>query len=173
MIIKKTIPLLNKRDIIDEIVSNCITVEKNGLKKVDYFFKELLTFVEIISHYTDIDNSKLYMKNTDENNLEYYVVNIEESVKLYDEMVESGEYNKVLEQIDNIIDNINKEIEQEINLSNSVESILTNFFTLVSNKLPSVEDYEKIVQGSANELNSMDKKKLAIVNKIKDFDKKK
>ena len=119
-ITNKYLTLAAKKQIVDQILLNCVTISEDGLKYVDFINKTIAYYFSLISFYTDI--------NLDEHDL--------------DNLIRDG----VVDQIQNEIPSselstltqfIDATIEQEVSTYNNLSAVLNRTLTTLVDKMPS------------------------------------
>lgn len=119
-ITNKYLTLAAKKQIVDQILLNSVTISEDGLKYVDFINKTIAYYFSLISFYTDI--------NLDEHDL--------------DNLIRDG----VVDQIQNEIPSselstltqfIDATIEQEVSTYNNLSAVLNRTLTTLVDKMPS------------------------------------
>lgn len=135
----KYVPLMSQQIMIENIKSICLK-EDNNLKKIDYMFKDLFTLLYVSVNYTDLEFDNLY---DDEYNINFNI-----ALDIYDYFKELKIDKYIYNQSDcqDFIRLLDKEIEQEINIKNSVSFVLAEVLNNIVNKLPSENTINSIMK---------------------------
>lgn len=151
MEIKKYLPIAEKKLLIDTIVTHSLTENENGLKMINYIQKDVAQVIMIIRMYTDME------------------VNLDN----YDELVESGKFNEIVSSIvtsdiDFVIKTVDKILEQEVKINNSIEGIISSNLTKLISKIPNEKQINKFIPKL---MKSLEKISPEIVDTIKNISK--
>ena len=147
--IKKYIPFIEKKILVEDIIDGCLETNENGLLVVNNFMKKMVLDLKVVIAYTDIEFG-------------------EEIVNDYDFMVENKIIDKIIESIDDseldfIESMVNKEIDQKIRIENSIEGILANKLDKLIDKLPTDKQIKSLSKSLVKDINKMDWDKLPML----------
>jgi len=143
------VSLVSKKNMVDNIVKICLNRDENNFLKIDYIIKNLFESLYILVNYTNIEFEGLYDA---ENNIDS-VLAIEfydfcKQNKIIDYVLKNSECNEFITLLEN-------EISQEIELNNSVASILSKTLNSISLKLPAQGELGSIMKELPNILSSL------------------
>ncbi|HEY8888948.1 MAG TPA: hypothetical protein VIM70_01640 [Clostridium sp.] len=133
------VPISSQQNIIDNIILISLSKDESGFIKIDYTLKTLFTSLYILANFTDIEFEGL----TDlENNIDSAL-----AVEFYDFCKEHGVIECVRINCDysDFTQTLESEIAQEIELSNSVASILSQVLNKIALKLPAQGELGEIM----------------------------
>jgi len=146
----KYVNLVDQRRIINEIKSACLIVDDNSkLTKIDFVLKDLFTLLYITMNYTNIEIKELLF--IDENINTRFALEIYDLLRKYniDEFIYSESNCK------HLLEMLEKEIEQEINIYNSVALVIKNILNDIISKLPSEDNIKVLMSEIPTLMNSM------------------
>lgn len=147
----KYVPLVSQKTMMNNIKGICF-IKDNDLLRVDYTMKHLFEVLDILSNYTDIVFEGLY---TEDKN-----INSELAIEIYDYCKEYKIYEYVLENSDcnEFLSTLNNEIEQELQINNSVANVLNQVLNKLVNKIPSQEGLGNMMSEIPNVLSNLNVK---------------
>lgn len=148
MITKKYQPIAVKREIVQSIVNNSVKIE-DGIKYIDYVSKFLALHLALLSFYTDV--------NFDETDM--------------DTLIETGELDKIISEIPSsekifIIENVEFELRQEIEIYNSLSSVLNRQLTNLISKIPDEKSMQKIIKNLPKAFDKISPENLELIKNI-------
>ena len=158
IIMTQYIPFNYKQIMVDDIKKSCLITDENGITKIDFGLKILVTEYLIVLQYTNI--------NLPETNY----------VDTYDQLKENGIVSKVLELIpleefNMLIDMVNDEVDQEIKLANQLEIIISRFVNELLNKIPETKNIDKWVKQFVNTIKNFDGEKYKKLQELMNYSK--
>jgi hypothetical protein len=144
----KHIGLATQKVVIDNIKLFSISSEANGMKRVDYILKELITLLSIIINATDIECENLYKEDE--------TMDIEVALDIYDFLNEHDIDSFIYGNYDlyRFFEVLESEFEQEIKLSTTIEGVIATSLSKLIDKIPDDKDLAKMVK----QLNKIDTK---------------
>ena len=150
------VPIMSQKLMIDNIKSICLKEDNNSLLNIDYVFKNLFTLLYVSVNFTNIEFDELYD--------EEYNINTELAFEIYD-LFKKNKLDKFIFNQDDckdFVEILENEIEQEINIRNSVSSVLSQVLNSVASKLPSENSVNSLIgdlPALLNSFNQQTKKK--------------
>ena len=150
--VKSIASFMDKRLIVDTVVSGVLETDENGMMYCDFMIKELLTKLKIANVYGGIEF---------EDNV----------VEEYDYICENGVLDFILKDITFgeltlLNDVIDKEIEQKIKLNNSIEGIVNSNLQKLIDKLPNSKELDKLMKTASKELQKFDPQKYSQIQEM-------
>ncbi len=154
--IKKYLPLLHKKVLVNQICDDVIFYDENGMAYVDYIQKQISTYLVVLLNYCDLQ--------MDEG------MPVENIISILDSLIELGWYKRI-EQIigDDVYEFyciIDEEIESIKERSNTVEAIIARGVNTLINKLPDDKQIKSIIKVVSKELNKFDPEKLTQIKEM-------
>lgn len=152
--IKKYIPFVEKQVLVQRVVDLCLDFDQDtNMVKVNFFNKKLSIDSQIILMYTDLEFAE------------------EDFIKQYDFLVENNYFDYIFSQInsselDMIYEAVEHEIEQAIQLNNSIEGILAKGINKIVEKLPNEKSIKKILNDIPKSVNKIKPENLEILKGI-------
>jgi hypothetical protein len=150
--IKNYLPFVHKQIMINNILKACLQTDENSIMTCDNFAKKMAKDMQYVVNFTNLEFSDDFMEE-----YEYLVSN--KLIKNITAYIDSDE----LIFIDNILD---KEIEQRININNSLSNIIAINLNKVIDKIPTTKDLQKLIKTTKKELNTFDWNKIPELQKI-------
>lgn len=150
--IKRYIPFIEKKILVEDIIDGCLEFNENGLLIVNNFMKKMLLDLKVVIAYTDIGFS-------------------EDVVNDYDFMVE----NKIIDKIKEFIEDseldfieimVNKEIDQKIRIENDLSSIVASKLEKLINSIPDEKSIKKLMTEAKKQINGIKPQNLEILKGI-------
>ncbi|HCW05000.1 MAG TPA: hypothetical protein DGK91_11055 [Clostridium sp.] len=158
--VKKRISTAAMSLLVKDVVDNCLKINDDGLLECDYVMRKLSTDIWVMFYFAGLEfPGKDNMKN-------------------YDWLVENGIVDMVYDQIDKkymdmILEIIDREINQRIALTNSVEAsvakvvmVLEKGIDAVIKKLPSKTQISNLIKESSKEVKNFDPNKLQVLSEL-------
>lgn len=151
---KKFIGVVDKLSYIDDVVDSAIKTDDNGISKVDFMWKEIMSDLLMIKYYTSL-------KLDDEDTV----------IEQYDFLLSKGIIDCVKGRLEKNSDYgsvqsiINKTLEQEISTLNSIEGLVANGIYNLIDKIPSEEKMMEIIKS----FEGFDINKLGKLKELFDF----
>jgi len=135
------VPLASQQNIVDNIIAICLNKDENGFIKVDFTLKSLFKSLYLLANYTDIEFEDLYDA---ENNIDSVL-----AIEFYDfckehKIIEFVELKCDLDDFNHILED---KIKQEIEINNSVASILSQVLNKIALKLPAQGELGELMKG--------------------------
>lgn len=164
--IKPYISITIKQILIDSIIKSSTDYDdKTGLTKINYCNLELFKNIYILQAYTNL------------------LLDNENIINEYDYLEQNGIMNLIYECINEdelfMIDKIlNKQIEQDLKLSNSIEGIISNNLNLFQSKLddvinmiPTIDEksIDSWMQLASKTISNFDPRKMKMIKNMMDF----
>ena len=148
----KYVSLSAQENMVDNIKKICIH-QSNGFSKIDYTLKSLFEVLSIIVNYTDMEIEHLY---DDVENIDSAI-----AIEVYDFCKEYKIYEYVLKNInsEDFFTILNNEIDQEVEINNSVAFIISNALNTIMSKIPSEADMGLLISQVPSMLESFSKPK--------------
>jgi len=142
------VPLMSQKIIIDNIKSICLKEDNNGILSIDYVFKNLFTLLYVSVNFTNIEFEELYD--------EEYNLNSNFAFEIYDLFKEYKIDKFIFNQDDckDFVEILENDITQEINIKNSVSSVLSQVLNSIAGKLPSENSVNSLIGDLPALLNS-------------------
>lgn len=171
--IKNYVPLINKIDLIDDLKDNVIEEVDESIFTINHIKKIILVDGFLIKNCTNIElDEEDLISQYDYLESKGIINKIHESIdkasfdKLIDQCLEQelSVRNKEV-QFELFKDFTDRKIEQEVLLSNTIESIITDTFNKIIEKMPSQETMTKISES----VKDLDPSKFGIIKKLFDF----
>jgi hypothetical protein len=158
IIMTQYIPFSYKQIMVDDIKKSCLITDENGITKIDFGLKILVTEYLIVLQYTNINLPEINYVDT------------------YDQLKENGIVSKVLELIpleefNMLIDMINDEIDQEVKLANQLEVIVSKFLGDLLSKIPETKNIDKWVKQFVNTIKNFDGEKYKKLQELMNYSK--
>lgn len=149
--VKQYLPLAAKQILINKILEIC-KKEENGTSKIDFTLKEFAYEFSLVNQYSNLD------------------CQLDNIIKFYDELKENGIIDLIIKQIPvdeiNFIDYVlEREIEQILNLDNSIEIIVGKALNKLIEKLPDEKGMNKLIKDLPKQINKIDPSKLQYITK--------
>ncbi len=153
--IKPYIPFIEKKMLVEAILDGCIQIDGNGVYTCDYFMKKLLFDMKVIISYTNIDFSE------------------DTAVEEYDFLVENKILEYVIKKIDNeelhhIYEFLYDELQQKIEIGNSLANIVAIGITKLIDKFPNDKQIKSLSKSLVKDLNNFDWSKIPMLKQIYD-----
>lgn len=154
----KYIGLATQNAIIDNIKSFSVSEENNGMKRINYILKELMTVLSIITNATNIVIEDIY--NEDE------TMNIEKALEVYNFLKEHEIYSYILinGKFTDFLLMLENEFEMELNLSNTLQGVIATSLSKLINRLPSEEGMKDIIEKLPNIINNANPETLQFIS---------
>jgi hypothetical protein len=151
--VKGNAPIFEKIAFVDNLKADVIEVDERGMSKIKHFRKVMLVDTFLIKHYTTIEFD-------DEVDV----------LEQYDFLMSKGIMTKIHQGIKSkceveymaFMDIIDKELEQEIHSTNSLEGVIASGIQSLIEKIPEEETLLELVK-------SIDPSKLKTLKKLFDF----
>lgn len=156
--IERSISLALKQALIagssdQNLLSDCI-LDHDGVKKVDFFSKEILLATTLIKYYTNIDLSE------DEGT---------EEVSMVDMILDSGLADFIVEQCSDakkFVDLFEKCVQQEIEIENSPGVMLNRNIARLIEKIPNEKVMKKLVSDLPKMINKIEPDRLDLLRGV-------
>lgn len=154
------VTLASQKSMVDSIKGICIKQEY-GFSKIDYAIKNLFELLHVVANFTNIELENLY---NDNDNIDSTI-----AIDIYDFCKENKIYDFILKNInaDDFFTLLENEIRQEIEVSNSVASVLNQALNGITSKIPSAEGIGEIMKDMPNILAGLNKPKATTPRKKK------
>jgi hypothetical protein len=124
------VPVLEQNNLIEKIKQIAISTDINGIMKVDYMMRDVVTLILIVSNFTDIDISNEIL-NADGD------IDVSKMLSIYDFLKESkiDEFLVNALYCEDFITSAYRALEQEVRIGNSLENVfavqLTKFTEMI------------------------------------------
>ncbi len=154
--IKTYLPLLNKKILVDNICTDLIEYDENGLAFVNEIQKVISTAISILINYCDVE-----ILEED---------NMGDVIEVLDLLFETGDYYKIEELIGNDLDELLLAIDVEIEniklRNNSLESIVAKGLNKIIEKLPNDKQLKSLSKSVIKDINKLDWDKLPMLKEM-------
>jgi hypothetical protein len=150
--VKPFVSFIDKKILCDQIIDNCLFIDENNMVRCDFFMKYLLTNMKIVVLFTDLEFEEEYLQEYDflnENKLIDYILS----------QIDDCELNFINEMI-------NKEIEQKMQIGNSIESIIASRLDKLIDKLPTDKQLKSLSKSLVKDLNKLDWNQLPLLKEM-------
>jgi len=158
---KSYISFAEKTLICNNIIEASLEKNDDDILTCNYFHKKLMTDISIITHYTDIEMSDKFLQD-------------------YDTLCKYDIINIVLDNINKndkefILQMVDKSIEQQIKISNSLESVIAKTLNNLISKIPDEKSLNKMMANMSKNLNKIKPENLNMMkelfsqNKVQNF----
>ena len=163
--IKKYLPIVYKRVLVDNIIASAKDYTDNGMVKIDYINLEIFRLVHLIEAYTNY----AFASDTMIEEVDYIMEN-----KIFD-LIREEIGNK---ELFNVYDSLNMESEQMMKIDNSIESVINNHLYLFQDKIDllitKIPDFKedtvnKWVKSLSKTLKNIDPKQFSMVSDLANF----
>ena len=151
--IKLYLSTIEKRIIVDNIINGCIEIDENSIMKVNFFNKKLISDISLITNYTNLIFS-------DDNSIEDY--DFLSQYKILNHIIKHIDSDE-LDFIEYMVEN---ELEQQIKIGNSLESVIAKGLNKLIEKIPDEKSMNKLINNIPKVLNKVNPENLNI---LKDF----
>lgn len=164
--IVKYLPIMEKMAMIEGFknesidsqgIIECCLENKNDFIKINHFYKEIALVISVIKWYTDIE----------------FDVD-EQDWKIYDYLIKNDIWDHIKSQIPekeytSIINYLDKALEQELMINNSVPGVLSKALYKLISKAPTVEEMKKIGKSLIKDINKLNWNNIPTIKKLYDF----
>ena len=151
--IKSYLSTIEKKIIVDNIINGCIEMDENSIMKVNFFNKKLISDISLITNYTNLIFS-------DDNSIDDY--DFLSQYKILNHIIEHIDSDE-LDFIEYMVEN---ELEQQIKIGNSLESVIAKGLNKLIEKIPDEKSMNKLINNIPKVLNKVNPENLNI---LKDF----
>ncbi|MFA5248819.1 MAG: hypothetical protein WC415_06450 [Patescibacteria group bacterium] len=151
--INSYIPFIIKKNMIDNILDICISIDVDGFKRVDPATKIMATEFSICNQATNIDLSE------------------EVSLTAYDELKKSGAIKYIMNNIDvdeiSFIKNcIDEKIKEIYIVDNSFQGVVSKTLNKLIEKIPDSKEINKLIPKIGKELSKISPETLELLKNI-------
>ena len=151
--IKSYLSTIEKKIIVDNIINGCIEMDENSIMKVNFFNKKLISDISLVTNYTNL------------------IFSDDNSIEDYDFLSQYKILNHIIKHIDSdeldfIYNMVEDELEQQIKIGNSLESVIVNGLNKLIDKIPDEKSMNKLINNIPKVLNKVNPENLNI---LKDF----
>jgi len=148
--VKKYLSIAAKSVLAETVMDSCIGNDDSGLSKVDYTLRKLNRDMALVLNYTNLEFDK------------------DDFIEEYDWLAESGVLEYIVEQIPEdelwIVQNLlDDEIEQKIDLENSIEALVAKGINALIEKMPTNTQLRNLVKLFGKEFKDFDVEKLQVI----------
>jgi len=151
--IKSYLSTIEKRIIVDNIINGCIEIDENSIMKVNFFNKKLISDISLVTNYTNLIFS-------DDNSIEDYDFLVQYKILHYIiKHIDSDE----LDFIEYMVEN---ELEQQIKIGNSLESVIAKGLNKLIEKIPDEKSMNKLINNLPKSINKIKPENLAVLKGI-------
>jgi len=154
--VKKYLSFTEKTIFINDVMNASVFEKKNGIKYLDFGFKKITIDVYVMKEYAGIEFKE------------------EELINQYDFLKEKGIVDMIYrlipeDEINELMDLVEKTCEQEIKISNTVENILSDTVYKITQAIPESSQIEKWIKSVVKSLKNFDPAKYKKLNEMMDF----
>ena len=151
--IKLYLSTIEKRIIVDNIINGCIEIDEISIMKVNFFNKKLISDISLITNYTNL-------RFSDDN-----------SIEDYDFLTQYKILNHIIKHIDSdeldfIYNMVEDELEQQIIIGNSLESVIAKGLNKLIDKIPDEKSMNKLINNLPKVLNKIKPENLEILKQF-------
>jgi len=151
--IKLYLSTIEKRIIVDNIINGCIEIDENSIMKVNFFNKKLISDISLITNYTNL------------------IFSDDNSIDDYDFITQYKILNHIIKHIDSdelefIYNMVKDELEQQIKIGNSLESVIAKGLNKLIEKIPDEKSMNKLINSIPKNLNKIKPENLAVLKGI-------
>lgn len=140
----KYLPISTKKQIVDQIVVNCLTEDENSMMVFDYFNYQLALDLSLVEFYLDD--------------------NIEDMDKFYEEEKMTELYKLIPEsEVEFIINAVESAIQEKKEVNNSVSGVIAKNLIAIANKIPDEKAIKRIFKAGTKMFNSLNKDNLEAI----------
>lgn len=151
--IKTYLPLLNKKILVDNICTDIIEYDENGLAFVNEVQKKITLCISTLLNFCDVE-----ILEED---------NMEDVIEVLDLLFESGKYNEIEGYIGSDLDELLWAVEAEIEniklRNNSLESIVAKGLNKIINTLPNDKQIKKLMAEIPKQINKIKPEQLRLI----------
>lgn len=151
--IKKYLPLLNKKILVDNICADIVEYDENGIAFVNEIQKKISIAIAVLLNYCDVE-----ILEED---------NMGDIIETLDLLFETGKYSEIEEYIGNDLDELKLAIETEIEniklRNNSLESIVAKGLNKIINTLPNDKQIKKLMAEIPKQINKIKPEQLGLI----------
>jgi len=151
--IKLYLSTIEKRIIVDNIINGCIEIDENSIMKVNFFNKKLISDISLITNYTNLIFS-------DDNSIEDY--DFLSQYKILNHIIKHIDSDE-LDFIEYMVEN---ELEQQIKIGNSLESVIAKGLNKLIEKIPDEKSMNKLINNLPKSINKIKPENLAVLKGI-------
>ena len=153
IIIDSYIPFIIKKNMIDNILDICVSVDEDGFKRIDYATKIMATEFSICNQATNIDLSE------------------EDSLTAYDNLKKSGAIKYIMDNIDikeiSFIEScVNEKIKEMYIVDNSIQAVISKVLNKLIEKIPDSKEINKMIPRIGRELAKISPETLELLKTI-------
>ena len=151
--IKLYLSTIEKRIIVDNIINGCIEIDENSIMKVNFFNKKLISDISLITNYTNL------------------IFSDDNSIEDYDFLSQYKILNHIIKHIDSdeldfIYNMVEDELEQQIIIGNSLESVIAKGLNKLIDKIPDEKSMNKLINNLPKVLNKIKPENLEILKQF-------
>jgi len=151
--IKSYLSTIEKKVIIDNIINGSIETDDNSIIKINFFNKKLITDISLVTNYTNL------------------IFSDDNSIEDYDFLSQYKILHYIIKNIDNdeldfIYNMIEDELDQQIKIVNSLESVLANGINKLIDKIPDEKSMNKLINNLPKVLNKIKPENLEILKQF-------
>ena len=137
------IPVAIKKQIVNQIIANCIT-EENGLITYDYFNYQLALDISLVNF--------------------YYNEDVPDMDKFYEEGKMTELYKLIPDsEFDFITNAVAIAIQEKKEINNSISGVIAKGFAAIANKIPEEKAIKRILKEIAKTFNNLNKENLEAI----------
>jgi len=151
--IKLYLSTIEKRIIVDNIINGCIEIDENSIMKVNFFNKKLISDISLVTNYTNL------------------IFSDDNSIEDYDFLSQYKILNHIIKHIDSdeldfIYNMVEDELEQQIIIGNSLESVIAKGLNKLIEKIPDEKSMNKLINNLPKSINKIKPENLAVLKGI-------
>jgi hypothetical protein len=147
------IPFVIKKNMIDNILDICVSIDEDGFKRIDYATKIMATEFSICNQATNIDLSE------------------EDSLTAYDNLKKSGAIKYIMDNIDikeiSFIEScVNEKIKEMYIVDNSIQAVISKVLNKLIEKIPDSKEINKMIPRIGRELAKISPETLELLKNV-------
>ena len=151
--IKSYLSTIEKKVIIDNIINGSVETDDNSIIKINFFNKKLISDISLITNYTNL------------------IFSDDNSIDDYDFITQYKILNHIIKHIDSdelefIYNMVEDELEQQIKIGNSLESVIVNGLNKLIDKIPDEKSMNKLISNLPKSINKIKPENLAVLKGI-------
>ncbi len=154
--IKTYLPLIHKKILVDNICTDLIEYDENGLAFANEIQKKISISIAVLLNYCNIE-----ILEED---------NMDDVIETLDLLFKTGEYYKIEEYIGNDLDELKWAVETEIEniklRNNSLESIVAKGLNKLVEKLPNDKQLKSLSKSVIKDINKLDWDKVPMLKEM-------
>lgn len=151
--IKRYLPIIHKHMLVEDMLNSSIKTNENNMEYIDYVNYEFNFDLYIIKYYTDLE------LDLDEIIDEYDYLKYTNVIEYIFASIDSAELSSIKEMV-------SKSIEQQIKISNSLESVISRIAMQLIDKIPESGKIDKWIKEIATNIKDFTPDKFKKLNEL-------